>query len=252
VGVNTLWAGLTSFVFLLLFVHSLMPTAVSLMLRNSVVSIIGRGLPMAFPLRNRSTSSAPVPEFNVHPPKLKPGTFGIIAAHHNGVIGDGRGNIPWEGRAQIDRHFFKTCVQGGALIMGRVTWEETCTTMTPLGGVPGCYNVVVTSNRKLGVDRNSTCIASGFQEGVEIAFEKQLPVWVVGGHNIYQCALADKRVSALVLTSIEGDIGWKHAQGGGEGAILFPEFDATLWQSKEQIVWSEESGLKCTVNLLQT
>jgi len=93
-------------------------------------------------------------------------TIILIVIGHNG-------KIPWCGLAPLDVAFFTSCVSNSTLVMGRKTWEETKTTMTPGGGVPGCKTVVVT--RDVEREVGGECVLErNYNEAVVRAFEIEM------------------------------------------------------------------------------
>ncbi|WDQ16627.1 dihydrofolate reductase [Rhodopirellula sp. P2] len=97
----------------------------------------------------------------------------VVAATPDGVIGDEQ-DMPW--RLSSDLKRFKQATMGGALIMGRKTFES-------IGRVlPGRQTIVLT--RQDGWNFPGTQTASGASEA--IAFAAQRRIFVVGGGQIYQ------------------------------------------------------------------
>ena len=115
----------------------------------------------------------------------------IVARATNGVIGrDGR--LPWHLPADLRR--FKALTMGGAMIMGRRTFDSLP------GLLPGRRHLVVTRDRQWqapGVE-----VAYDVDEALALAGEGL--VSVIGGAEIFELflPLADR----IELTEVEGDI----------------------------------------------
>lgn len=136
----------------------------------------------------------------------------IVARARGNVIGK-QGDMPWHLPEDL-RYFMRETV-GGALIMGRNTWEAL-----PTAPLKNRMNIVVTSK---GCDAEH-CVSS-IQEGVELATSLGYHrVYGVGGAGIYAAMLpmADR----LCLTEIDLDV---------EGAdTFFPSFDGNDWRCVTQ------------------
>ncbi len=132
----------------------------------------------------------------------------IAAMSRNRVIG--RGNaLPWRMPADMQR--FKRRTMGGAVIMGRRTWD----TMNgkPL---PERTNIVVT--RDAGFTAAGVIVTHDIDEAIRAAREAHpdaAEIFIVGGAEIYRLALplADR----IDLTVIETNI--------ADGDAHFPEFE---------------------------
>lgn len=116
----------------------------------------------------------------------------IVARDRNGAIGKD-GDIPW--RAREDLKMFKRETEGGALIMGRRTWESL-----PVKPLPGRFNAVVSRSAnaaehvfgdvRAAID---ACHAAGHHR-----------VYGIGGGAIYKemLPLADR----LLITEVDLDV----------------------------------------------
>jgi len=115
----------------------------------------------------------------------------IVARAANGVIGrDGR--LPWHLPADLRR--FKALTMGGAMIMGRRTFDSLP------GLLPGRRHIVVTRDRRWGTAGAE--VAHGVDEALALAGDA--PVSVIGGAEIFALflPLADR----IELTEVEGDV----------------------------------------------
>jgi len=131
----------------------------------------------------------------------------VVARARNGAIGKD-GAIPW--RAPEDLAFFQRETIGGAVIMGRRTWDSL-----PKKPLPRRMNIVVTSGPGGGDaefcslnDAVPAALASGYTR-----------IYGIGGQAIYEALfpLADR----LLVTEVECDV---------DGAdTFFPVFDLCDW-----------------------
>jgi dihydrofolate reductase len=115
----------------------------------------------------------------------------IWAQSTSGVIGRDNG-IPW--RLPEDQARFKQLTMAHTVVMGRLTWESLPAKVRPL---PGRKNVVVT--------RQTDFMAAGAD--VVGSLEDALTgdeAWVIGGEQIYTCALPF--ATRCEVTEIEIDL----------------------------------------------
>lgn len=119
----------------------------------------------------------------------------IVAVSENGVIGC-EGRIPWH--IPNDLKHFKQITQGGAIIMGRVTWESL-----PVRPLPGRQNIVVT--RTPGYEAPGANVVSSIENALKISTREK--IYIIGGAQIYEAAV--KYTRRIYLTRIhkqvEGD-----------------------------------------------
>lgn len=100
----------------------------------------------------------------------------IVAVSPEGVIGV-RGGIPWHYSGDMKR--FKRVTMGGALIMGRVTFESIGSR-----ALPGRRNIVITSG---AIDVAGVEQATSVESAVARAGDSD--VWFIGGAKVYECAM---------------------------------------------------------------
>lgn len=88
------------------------------------------------------------------------------------------GDLCW--RISDDLKRFKALTMGGALIMGRKTWESL-----PRKPLPGRLNIVVTRG---GIEESgdNIAVADSLEKALETA--GSLPVFIIGGESIYRQA----------------------------------------------------------------
>ncbi|UFS59253.1 dihydrofolate reductase [Subtercola endophyticus] len=145
-------------------------------------------------------------------------TLGMIWAEARaGIIGDG-GTIPW--RLPEDLAHFRELTIGGAVLMGRKTWDSLPERFRPL---PGRRNLVLT--------RDPSWEASGAETVHSISQAQRLvgddALWVIGGGELYRQALS--LASRLEVTEV--DLGVR-------GDTRAPAIDAT-WEPQGATPWLE-------------
>ncbi|RYH10133.1 dihydrofolate reductase [Tropicimonas sp. IMCC6043] len=133
----------------------------------------------------------------------------IVARARDGAIGKA-GTIPWH--APEDLAFFKRETLGGALVMGRRTWQSL-----PVRPLKHRLNLVVSSHPKIAehvVTSPEAAVARAFAEGYR-------RVYGIGGEAIYRRLLP--QADRLLITEVALEI---------DGAdAFFPEFDPAGWRS---------------------
>ena len=118
----------------------------------------------------------------------------IVARAANGVIGRG-GTLPWRIPADLKR--FKALTMGGAMIMGRRTFDS-------LPGIrPGRRHIVLTRDQDWTAEGAE--VAHSVDEALSLAGGG--PVSVIGGAEIFELFLphADRFELTEVLGDIAGD-----------------------------------------------
>ena len=148
----------------------------------------------------------------------------IAARDRTGAIGKDN-TIPWE--APEDLRFFMRETMGGAVIMGRNTWESL-----PFKPLKNRLNIVVSSK---GVDYEH--VFASVEEAIHYArSEGRARIYGMGGSGIYSAMLplADRLVITEVDTEVEGADTW------------FPTFDPNAWRVVSRMVLRAE-GPKCEV-----
>ncbi|MFK5996483.1 MAG: dihydrofolate reductase [Rhodobacterales bacterium] len=149
----------------------------------------------------------------------------IAARARNGAIGKDN-KIPWF--APEDLKFFQRETHGGAIIMGRNTWESL-----PFKPLKNRLNLVITS-KTCEAEHTFTTLdaATAFAQNQGYA-----RIYGIGGNRIYQTLLpmADR----LLLTEV--DLHVKDAD------TFFPDFDREAWQHMGGTEIRAE-GPRCVVN----
>lgn len=134
------------------------------------------------------------------------------------------GDLCWHIREDL-RHF-KELTMGGAVIMGRSTWESL-----PRRPLPGRKNIVITG--RADYDAPGATIAGSLEEAIEEA--KDTETFIIGGESVYCQALP--LASRLELTRIYAS--------EPEADKYFPEFSDEEWtleKSSEEM--ETEGGLR--------
>ncbi|WP_417262192.1 dihydrofolate reductase [Celeribacter sp.] len=148
----------------------------------------------------------------------------IAARDRNGAIGKDN-TIPWE--APEDLKFFMRETMGGAVIMGRNTWDSL-----PFKPLKNRLNIVVSSQ---GVDHEH--VFATVEEAIAFAkSEGRARIYAMGGFGIYKAMLplADRLVITEVDTEVEGADTW------------FPTFDPEEWREVSRMVLRTEAP-RCEV-----
>lgn len=135
----------------------------------------------------------------------------IVARARNGAIGKGN-TIPWH--APEDLAAFQRETTGGAVIMGRRTWESL-----PFKPLKNRLNIVVTRDASVW-----ETVAATPQEAVEMAQAAgHARIYGIGGSSIYAALLP--LAHRLLVTEVDVEV---------EGAdAFFPAFDEGEWR----VIW---------------
>ncbi|WP_166416569.1 dihydrofolate reductase [Cochlodiniinecator piscidefendens] len=131
----------------------------------------------------------------------------IAARAHGGAIGKDN-DIPWY--APEDLSFFKGETLGGAIIMGRNTWDSL-----PFKPLKNRMNLVVTSK---GCDAEFQY--SNLDDAVSAAYAAGYRrIYGVGGYQIYKSLLP--KAHRLLLTEVDLQV--------DDADTYFPDFDGKEW-----------------------
>jgi dihydrofolate reductase len=131
----------------------------------------------------------------------------IVARARNHAIGKGN-DIPWH--APEDLKMFQRETTGGAVIMGRRTWESL-----PFKPLKNRLNVVVSRDKDLTKN-----VVSSVADALEVCREAGYHrVYGIGGETIYRDLLA--YADRLLLTEVDLTI--------DDADAYFPAFDETEW-----------------------
>ncbi len=132
----------------------------------------------------------------------------IAARARDGAIGK-ENTIPWH--APEDLKAFQRETLGGAIIMGRLTWESL-----PVKPLKNRLNIVVSSNPDA-----ADIVCTSIDEAIELAYAQGYRrVYGIGGAGIYASML--KQADRLLLTDVDIEV---------PGAdTFFPRFGIEDWR----------------------
>lgn len=151
------------------------------------------------------------------PPGSPPLTL-VVAMSDTGVIGHG-GRLPWH--LPQDLSLFKDLTLGGAVIMGRKTFESL---PAPLDGR---INLVVSRTLKTAPGRT---LCADFPAAYALARHLQLSTYIIGGVDLYRQALPS--CQQMVVSWVEG---------APKGDVFFPEIEWSRWEERRM---EQYSGFK--------
>lgn len=153
----------------------------------------------------------------------------IAARSRNGAIGKD-GGIPWFIPEDLAR--FRRETIGGALIMGRLTWDSL-----PRKPLEGRLNVVVTSRSMDGVETTSSpddavahCKAVGLDR-----------IYGIGGSGIYLDLLP--RAHRMLITEVDVQI--------PEADAFFPVFNEADWVETDRRSWKSNGYMTIARELMR-
>ena len=138
----------------------------------------------------------------------------VVARDRNGAIGKD-GDIPWH--APEDLKLFQRETSGGAVIMGRRTWESL-----PVKPLPRRMNIVVSRNAEI-----AETVAPSVEVAIQMAQAAGYPrIYGIGGGSIYKemLPLADR----LLITEVDLEV---------DGAdAVFPNVPEAEWVETRRMV----------------
>ena len=150
----------------------------------------------------------------------------IVARARNGAIG--RDNtIPWD--APEDLKFFQRETLGGAVVMGRNTWDSL-----PKRPLPRRLNIVVTSRP---ADDSADALFVPLDRAVDAARHAgYLRIYAIGGAGIYRAflPLADR----LLITDVDIDV--------PDADTFFPQLDGAQWRVSAELTLRADAPA-CTI-----
>ena len=130
----------------------------------------------------------------------------IVACAKNRVIGK-NGAIPWHLPGELE--YFRDVTMGGALIMGRKTYESI--------GHPleGRLNIII--SRSQVFEGGNVKTVSSPAEALELAHGRE--IFICGGQSVYEDMLP--LAERLYITQVDLE---------PEGDAFFPEFDESMYE----------------------
>lgn len=143
----------------------------------------------------------------------------IVARDRNGAIGQ-NGEIPWD--LPEDLRMFQRETLGGAIIMGRKTWDSL-----PMKPLAKRLNIVVSRDRH-AAEHVTSSVADAISLALETGYHR---IYGIGGAGIYQemLPLADR----LLITEVDVQVEAADA--------FFPMFDMGTWRRvKERALSSRD------------
>ena len=145
----------------------------------------------------------------------------LVAMDENHLIGDGN-RLPWHLPGELK--LFRKRTLGGAVIMGRKTFESLPCYKKDKPVLDGRANFVVTRNAAElskthpAVDSEGPFFVESIEAALEVAREKcpefSREFFIIGGRQIYALALESKLIDRMFITHVKGE----HA-----GDVYFPE-----------------------------
>ncbi|MFV0491532.1 MAG: dihydrofolate reductase [Pseudorhodobacter sp.] len=144
----------------------------------------------------------------------------IAGRARNGAIGKA-GGIPWH--APEDLAFFQRETTGGAIIMGRRTWESL-----PKKPLPRRMNIVVTSRRMQGEDAQFLPLDESLDAARAAGHAR---TYAIGGEGIYRAFLP--QADRLLLTEVDLEI--------SDADAFFPDFKDSKWELVQKISLRREN-----------
>lgn len=143
----------------------------------------------------------------------------VVARDRNGAIGRD-GTIPWH--APEDLAFFQRETIGGALVMGRNTWESL-----PVKPLKSRLNLVVSSGRPEGAEHVVATVEAAAEAAGDAGYTR---IYGIGGAGVYRAMLP--KAHRLLVTEVDLEV------AGAD--TWFPEFDAEAWEPAARIVLRAE------------
>ncbi|SDE12995.1 dihydrofolate reductase [Paracoccus isoporae] len=137
----------------------------------------------------------------------------IVARARNGAIGR-NGDIPWH--IPADLAFFKRETLGGALIMGRRTWESL-----PVRPLKNRLNLAVSSTLE-----EPDHVVPDLDRAIDVARDRGYArIYGIGGARIYRDLLP--RADRLLITEVDLDV--------PDADTFFPEPEPQDWRRVSEI-----------------
>ena len=134
----------------------------------------------------------------------------VVAYDKNRGIGTG-GDLPWGRSLPADLAHFKELTTGGAVVMGRKTYES-------IGGrpLPNRKNIVLSTGEVVGAIG-----AKNFAQALQLASEEpNQDIFVIGGERVFAEALPE--VDTIYATEV--DYSFSNAD------VFFPQLNVNQWE----------------------
>ena len=134
----------------------------------------------------------------------------VVAYDKNRGIGTG-GDLPWGRSLPADLAHFKELTTGGAVVMGRKTYES-------IGGrpLPNRKNIVLSTGEVVGAIG-----AKNFAQALQLASEEpNQDIFVIGGERVFAEALPE----VDIIYATEVDYSFSNAD------VFFPQINVNQWE----------------------
>ena len=134
----------------------------------------------------------------------------VVAYDKNRGIGTG-GDLPWGRSLPAELAHFKELTTGGAVVMGRKTYES-------IGGrpLPNRKNIVLSTGEVVGAIG-----AKNFAQALQLASEEpNQDIFVIGGERVFAEALPE--VDTIYATEV--DYSFSNAD------VFFPQINVNQWE----------------------
>lgn len=145
----------------------------------------------------------------------------VVARDRNGAIGRD-GDIPWH--IPEDLKFFQRETMGGAVIMGRRTWDSLPDFARPL---KNRLNIVVSSGSPKGAEH----VVPSIEAAIDLArAHGHARLYGIGGAGIYRALMP--HADRLLITEVD--------MAAEDADTWFPAFEESEWRVGERNVLREE------------
>ena len=134
----------------------------------------------------------------------------VVAYDKNRGIGTG-GDLPWGRSLLADLAHFKELTTGGAVVMGRKTYES-------IGGrpLPNRKNIVLSTGEVVGAIG-----AKNFAQALQFASEEpNQDIFVIGGERVFAEALPE--VDTIYATEVDYSF--------SDADVFFPQINVNQWE----------------------
>ena len=134
----------------------------------------------------------------------------VVAYDKNRGIGTG-GDLPWGRSLPADLAHFKELTTGGAVVMGRKTYES-------IGGrpLPNRKNIVLSTGEVV-----SAIGAKNFAQALQLASEEpNQDIFVIGGERVFAEALPE--VDTIYATEVDYSF--------SDADVFFPQINVNQWE----------------------
>lgn len=134
----------------------------------------------------------------------------VVAYDKNRGIGTG-GDLPWGRSLPADLAHFKELTTGGAVVMGRKTYES-------IGGrpLPNRKNIVLSGSEVAGAIG-----AKNFAQALQFASEEpNQDIFVIGGERVFAEALPE--VDTIYATEVDYSF--------SDADVFFPQINVNQWE----------------------